>query len=321
MKNYAAYAEKCLRNQVENLKKQKCIGLDIKKLTDIADGIKRSVHFELPDAGKLLDDDLRGMRGQHLRLPFKEITIEYDFDFKEELLYGEETSTKMLIYASEIDCLQENDANLKSLINENNLQNQQTVILIHACYGDKNKNFVITSIGAILQTDWNNPLNPDKQYKIKNLQSKIGTEVYFVPYVLKILESEYWKSEFPEKYITHLAEGITQPVLSLLELCEALTCKNVGYENIYTENKKLNQRRINDGKIPFYETKTLTLTTINGLNVNEDNKNLELKNSPRQHLRRGHIRHLKTGVNIWINACVVGNKNMGIIEKSYKVEA
>ena len=42
--------------------------------------------------------------------------------------------------------------------------------------------------------------------------------------------------------------------------------------------------------------------------------------SPRQHLRRGHIRRLESG-NIWVNACVVGNSEKGVIKKSYNVAA
>lgn len=99
-----------------------------------------------------------------------------------------------------------------------------------------------------------------------------------------------------------------------------MTCKNVGFENIYTEDKNLNQRRINKGKIPFYETKVLTIDTHHEINNETEEIKFDVKSCKKQHLRRGHIRRLKKGVNIWVNACVVGSKKLGLINKTYKVK-
>jgi hypothetical protein len=40
--------------------------------------------------------------------------------------------------------------------------------------------------------------------------------------------------------------------------------------------------------------------------------------SPRVHLRRGHIRRLP-GKNIWVNATIVGNSDLGVVIKDYSV--
>jgi len=106
-------------------------------------------------------------------------------------------------------------------------------------------------------------------------------------------------------------------ILVMCELLEALSCTNVE-SSIHQPASPKNAQRIKSHKLPIYETKVLTIkasksqsssTGINGTHA-----------SPRQHLRRGHIRRLETG-NIWVNSCVVGSKENGVIDKQYKVTA
>lgn len=44
------------------------------------------------------------------------------------------------------------------------------------------------------------------------------------------------------------------------------------------------------------------------------------RNGPREHLRRGHIRRLPDGRKIWVQACVVGSRALGVVRKTYAVE-
>ncbi|MEO3722889.1 hypothetical protein, partial [Lacticaseibacillus paracasei] len=67
----------------------------------------------------------------------------------------------------------------------------------------------------------------------------------------------------------------------------------------------------------FYETKCLTIKATQKQGTGTRTGTHE---SPRQHLRRGHIRRLESG-NIWVNACVVGSSEKGVIKKSYNVAA
>ena len=39
--------------------------------------------------------------------------------------------------------------------------------------------------------------------------------------------------------------------------------------------------------------------------------------SPRLHYRRGHVRNLEDGRTVWVRECMVGNKELGLVEKSY----
>jgi len=130
---------------------------------------------------------------------------------------------------------------------------------------------------------------------------------------------------FPSIEESHYRHGTSQEDIedvnirskrSLVELCEALACRNVSTEVVERVDRSVNARRIKDGKRPIYETKMLVInataqskTGIGGTGFHA---------SPRQHLRRGHIRRLKIG-NIWVNSCVVGDSSKGIIEKQYAV--
>lgn len=43
--------------------------------------------------------------------------------------------------------------------------------------------------------------------------------------------------------------------------------------------------------------------------------------SPRIHLRRGHARQYKPGVYCWVQPCLVGKKEAGVIHKDYSLKA
>jgi len=105
--------------------------------------------------------------------------------------------------------------------------------------------------------------------------------------------------------------------LIMKELINALSCRNVEQTIIQKCDKALNARRINKGKLPLYEERILTIKVNAKQGTGTRTGTHE---SPRQHLRRGHIRRLENG-NIWVNACVVGSSEKGVIKKSYNVAA
>lgn len=112
-------------------------------------------------------------------------------------------------------------------------------------------------------------------------------------------------------YVQFLSETV-------LELCEALSCKNVSHEPIERIDPAVNARRVRAGKLPLFETRQLVIDA--GKPSRDSGQRGGTHASPRQHLRRGHIRRLPSG-NVWVNSCVVGNRANGIIEKSYAVKA
>lgn len=80
---------------------------------------------------------------------------------------------------------------------------------------------------------------------------------------------------------------------------------------------KLNRRRAAKGKPPLVSYKTLTVmkphvitgaASLGGTHA-----------SPKIHTRRGYFRHLRSGKEVWISPCIVGDKSQGIHLKDYKI--
>ena len=124
------------------------------------------------------------------------------------------------------------------------------------------------------------------------------------------------KSEFDSKKES-LNTLAMYAIKAFFEFLEALSCRNVEQTIIQKCDKALNARRINKGKLPLYEERILTIKVNAKQGTGTRTGTHE---SPRQHLRRGHIRRLESG-NIWVNACVVGSSEKGVIKKSYNVAA
>jgi len=77
-------------------------------------------------------------------------------------------------------------------------------------------------------------------------------------------------------------------------------------------------QRLAEKKLPFYETKVLTLEVPGDLKVVSESLG-GTGVTMRQHLRRGHIRRLANGNNIWINSYIAGSAAKGVITKSYNL--
>jgi len=94
----------------------------------------------------------------------------------------------------------------------------------------------------------------------------------------------------------------------------ALNCTNVSRVE-HVAPKILNAERKKKGKQPIFSYWTLHLP-------NESGSSAELGGthaSPRLHLRRGHIRQYAPGKHTWVQACVVGSKELGMVTKDYRV--
>lgn len=96
----------------------------------------------------------------------------------------------------------------------------------------------------------------------------------------------------------------------------ALNCKNV--ERLeHPAPKFLNSKRIEKKKQPLFSYWTLHLLNDQSI-VNKGNGGTH--SSPRLHLRRGHIRQYAPGKYTWVDSCVVGNKEKGIVLKDYSLK-
>jgi hypothetical protein len=85
------------------------------------------------------------------------------------------------------------------------------------------------------------------------------------------------------------AHDIGGEVRIVLELLEALSCKNVVIDN--AKIPKIGERGAANKNLPFYETKCLTIKATQKQGTGTRTGTHE---SPRQHLRRGHIRRLES---------------------------
>lgn len=77
-----------------------------------------------------------------------------------------------------------------------------------------------------------------------------------------------------------------------------------------------NRRKIAQGKVPAYDWRTVVIEptaprrdSLGGTHA-----------SPRLHDRRGHLRRLKSGKNVWVKPCKVGDPSKGIVFHDYKVK-
>lgn len=101
---------------------------------------------------------------------------------------------------------------------------------------------------------------------------------------------------------------------SVVMLMCALSCSNVSIEKVAAPDA-VNKKRIKCGKKPIRDHHILVL----GSKSQGERSLGGTHASPRVHLRRGHIRRLEQK-NIWVNACVVGNKKLGTVTKDYMVK-
>lgn len=105
---------------------------------------------------------------------------------------------------------------------------------------------------------------------------------------------------------------------AILNLMAALGCKNVMLsEEVFKIKKRFGGKKSKPKQVGEIVYKTLIVDTDA---INKENHQKAAGNGAvkKQHLRRGHIRHLKNKT-IWVNACVVGDKGKGQVEKDYQV--
>lgn len=115
------------------------------------------------------------------------------------------------------------------------------------------------------------------------------------------------------------ARAVIKEALALFHFCSAVNCSNVTYDTIKAP-KFINSKRKTKDELPLYEYKILTVDVRPRHADTGDVLPTGRKHaSPRQHLRRGHIRHYKSGKNVWIQQMTVGDPAKGRIDKDYVI--
>lgn len=125
---------------------------------------------------------------------------------------------------------------------------------------------------------------------------------------------EYFDVCTHDEIESELAGMFSSGFNALLEFCMTVNCENVSQERI-DPSKVINKSRVSKGKAPFFSYRFLRIPTPS-LDTSPANGT---HSSPRLHLRRGHLRRLQTGKVTWVRNTIVGNPELGVIEKTYLV--
>ena len=97
-----------------------------------------------------------------------------------------------------------------------------------------------------------------------------------------------------------------------------LNCENVKIKEHATP-KMLNKKRKKKNKPPLSSYKTLVVYKPG--DIGGEYQTIGETSSRRAHLRRGHIRRYKSGLQIFVNSCVVGDLGLGVVNKEYKIKS
>lgn len=298
-RNYAAQAEKFMR-EIANRNATK-FETSSRNAMAIAETIKKAQHFAIPDGGVLFDDKLKGLDLSNIRLPYPNITVEWFIDKPKN--DGKYPCPKRIIVASEVEGF---------------------IVCVGVWYSHEIPNgaWGFNPFKIFIQMDNSVPFSSSGFGDIIPFKFEDGREIQIAPAFTQDQFADNVRSgEISSKEALEVLQDSTQEMMGLFEFLEALSCKNVIAEPLEKIDHAKNTRRIKDGKLPIYETRILTVDTNYG-SKKKHNSGIGTSDGPsvRQHLRRGHIRRHPTAGNIWVNSCVVGYEELGVIEKSYKVK-
>lgn len=312
-RNYAAQAERELSMVAEVQTNHELVD-DVRIVKGIVGFIKVAQHFSLPENGKIFDDKLKGVVGQEIHLPYPCITIEYLNSNVMDADNGERINVKRLVVAIEM-----NTAEMEKFTGAklNQIECDSWIAVFHS-YAATDKGWMPGTGFWIMPCKWDQypqdrTIITPGHAKREEAMPFVAGFAMFLPGTHRYCVKELGKDEAIES----ATQGVIDVIESLLELIEALSCSNVTHEPLEKINPAVNARRIRDGKLPLYETRCLVINA--GKSVGDGGGIGGTHGSPRQHLRRGHIRRHPTAGNIWVNSCVVGSAELGVIDKQYVV--
>ena len=257
-KNYAAQVVKSLDSFIPNYQKflekngDKYFGVEVMHLKALQEAIKKAVHFTIPDGGDLLNDNLKGLKSSEIRLPYPSITIECfikddglvnelaPVNIEKRLIFAAETSSDVMKIVT--DAIKQNKDNLGGIgdlltkgfdVNKKNmdfLYESERVITVSAF-------FMNNGFWTPCHSQWIIPCKWDSIHgttKIESLTDKGDKAVAFaghLGFLLPSITDMRLDSLSPQEAMREAAHDIGGEVRILLELLEALSCKNVVIDN------------------------------------------------------------------------------------------
>jgi len=271
---------------------------------DVLNSFGRAEKFLLPQDGLLFDDTDAKHFVKFFKLPFPAVVLEYEGttgNYRRKPRDNYE-AVKVILLAMEA-----------------NLQSRQSRMDLN--YDDKKE-----KDGAIVCVAYSQEANPKEWLLIPaTIYIPYGSQAQeFAADINKIIVGVLYPlmdiDEDAQDFAT-CTSAVIKESLSLFHFCSALNCSNVTYDTVKAP-KFINSKRKAKGELPLYEYKILTVDTrARHVDTGEVLSTGRKHASPRQHIRRGHIRHYKSGKNVWIQQMTVGDPAKGRIDKDYKVKA
>jgi hypothetical protein len=280
-------------------------------------------HFQLPEGGRIFDDQLKGIQGKPARLPYGLVSISYRCDNNRD--YGDTFDGSKLIHvpkrvvlAIEIPAheVAENYAHL--------FPGCERLCMVMAILCQQGEEWRPCIGCAILPMDQWDGTGYEGDIDRPPTFMKEPDGHAFMGKIRIMLPTHYdqLKRTHGADYAARsLYYDIGGEAAVVLELCEALTCSNVKEHIIQRANPRLNARRAREGHLPFLETKILTVVVPKQKGAAPYRGGTH--DSPGFHLCSGHIRGWPNDPtrNIWIEDYARGDRAKGEVKKTYKVVA
>jgi len=283
---------------------------DSKRVDAIIGIIEDAVHFQLPEGGRVLDDNLRGIRGQDFKigLPFPAVTVSFFLPATshKDIPGLPVVATKRMPIAYE---------------------DQGEIFMISVYMIDEASLWCVSPVGIRFNSEKWEP-NPGEAGINENTITDTMTEdqlprfagrpfVVLPSYIDRLVELYGYDDGM------RVAMDDNADIGSVFELIEALSCSNVRHDSIQKADPAVNRRRQKSGKAPLFDIHALTIE-VPGRTAGPRRESLGGTHaSPREHLRRGHIRRYADGKRIMIPSTVVnpgGGGSFGSVQKWYTLK-
>lgn len=294
--------------------------------------LQDAVKFYVPDNGRLFDDGLRALPTV-FRLPYPVIAAEFrvtkeapqNHQPMSHSAEGVALSSKRIALAVEIN--EQNAHRFEWLVQSSKtylMGEDGAIAIIPVYFNDEEGGWQLPPFGSLTpcRKVGSNPSAVSLSKSIFGGEIPKGMSLLPLECHLTLLLPEDCAYIHSKKGVNHMyammAQDTNDEFIAVMELIEILSCRNVSINSV-APAAALNKKRSSKGRVPFFEYKVLMLDptqeSASGTGVAKGTHA-----SPRVHLRRGHIRRLPDR-NIWVNATVVGNKQMGMVSKDYAVKA
>lgn len=291
--------------------------------------IENAQHFTLPKNAKILGDNLDQLVDEELHLPFPSIALEYEADPPDE--YTEDVcvhSPKRVVLASEMTVQEIRQLMLKIYGQEPHIFPAETdptsskILIFYAmmAYDEWKPGFMgwaldtkdFFSNPARVSRNMIPPLLPDNGKRKKEIG---GNSVVLLPGTFQLVMDKVGY----QKALQMGVHDTSGEIGAVLELIEALLCRNVTYDFIQDVTPALVERRKKTGKSRLFNVRTIRVDAPQP-KAKESGGTASDRASPTEHLRRGHVRRVgKAKVRMWFPPVIVNPGSKGAAASSSQI--